>query len=132
MEQLRPIVVRPGQGGPPPGPATAGMDRRELFHRDDCSVAWVRTDAGLAGGWHHHGAYDSHIYVLRGTVTIEYGPGGRDAVTAGSGDYIFNPAGMVHREVTAPGDPAELFVVRVGRGPQTVNLDGPDPDPEGR
>ena len=86
----------------------------------------MRTDAGLAGGWHPHGARDSYIYVLRGTVTIEYGLAGRTRVTAVAGDFIFNPARMVHRETTAPDEPAELFVVRVGTGPQNVNVDGPD------
>jgi uncharacterized RmlC-like cupin family protein len=129
MERDRPIVVRPDQGGAPPGTPTPGMDRRELFDHEDSWVGWVQTDAGLAGGWHHHGERDSHIYVLRGTVTIEYGPGGREQLTAAAGDYIFNPARIVHREITAPNEPAEFFVVRVGTGPQTVNLDGPDTDP---
>jgi uncharacterized RmlC-like cupin family protein len=108
------------------------MDRRQLFDHEDRWVGWVRTDAGLAGGWHHHGARDSYIYVLRGTVTIEYGPTGREQVTAAAGDFIFNPARMVHREITAPDEPAEFFVVRVGTGPQNVNVDGPDADPDGR
>jgi uncharacterized RmlC-like cupin family protein len=129
MERDRPIVVRAGEGTAPSGPPTPGMDRRELLDHEDCWVGWVRTDAGLAGGWHHHGERDSHIYVLRGTVTIEYGPGGREQLTAAAGDYIFNPARSVHREITAPNEPAELFVVRVGTGPQTVNVDGPDGDP---
>ena len=89
----------------------------------------MRSDEGFAGGWHHHGDRDSYIYVLRGRVTIEYGPVGREAVSAAAGDFIFNPAGMVHREITAPGEPAEFFVVRVGSGPQNVNVDGPDADP---
>jgi uncharacterized RmlC-like cupin family protein len=106
------------------------MDRRELLDHDDCWVGWVRTDPGLAGGWHHHGERDSYIYVLRGAVTIEYGAGGRDRVTAEAGDFIFNPARIVHREVTAADEPAELFVVRVGTGPQNGNADGPDADPD--
>ena len=125
--QARPIVVRPHEAAPASGPPTPGMDRRQLLDRDDCWVGWVRTDAGLAGGWHHHGERDSYIYVLRGTMTIEYGAGGRERVTAVAGDFIFNPARMVHREITAPDDPAELFVVRVGTGPQNVNVDAPDP-----
>jgi len=132
MEQARPIVVRSDEGAPPPGPPTPGMDRRQLFDHEDRWVGWVRTDAGLAGGWHHHGARDSYIHVRRGRVTIEYGPTGREQVTAVAGDFIFNPARMVHREITAPDDPAEFFVVRVGTGPQNVNVDGPDADPDGR
>ena len=129
MPPARPIVIRPGEGTLPPGPPTPGMERREVFDHLDRWVGWVRTDAGLAGGWHHHGDRDSYIYVLRGRVRIEYGPGGRDEVRAAAGDFVFNPARMVHREITEPDEPAEFFVVRVGSGPQNVNVDGPDADP---
>lgn len=128
MEHARPTVIRAADGATPPGPPTPGMDRRQLLDHDDRWVGWVRTDAGLAGGWHHHGARDSYIYVLRGRVTIDYGPGGRSRVTAAAGDVIVNPAGMVHRETTAADEPAEMFVVRIGHGPQNVNVEGPDPD----
>ena len=128
MEQDRPIVVRQGEGVPAPGPPTPGMDRRQLGDHGGGWVGWVRTDPGLAGGWHHHGERDSYIYVLRGTVTIEFGPAGREHVTAAAGDFIFTPATVVHREITAADGPAEFFVVRVGAGPQNVNVEGPDPD----
>jgi uncharacterized RmlC-like cupin family protein len=127
----RPIVVRADAAAPAPGPATPGMERRQLLDHGDRWVGWVRTDAGMAGGWHHHGERDSYIWVLRGSVTIEFGPGGREHVTAVAGDFIFNPARMVHREITAPGDPAELFLVRVGPGPLNVNVHGPDRDAGG-
>lgn len=39
----------------------------------------------------------------------------------------FVPAGVVHRETTGPEGPGEAFVLRVGTGPQNVNVDGPDP-----
>lgn len=125
MVESVPIVVRPGEGTTAPGPPTPGMDRRQLFDHADRWVGWVRADAGMAGGWHHHGDRDSYIYVLRGAVTIEYGPGGGQGVTAVAGDFIFNPKQMVHREITAPGEPSEFFIVRIGAGPQNVNVDGP-------
>jgi len=121
----RPIVVRPDQATA--GPATPGMERREVFVEDDRWAGWIRTDAGVAGGWHHHGSNDSYIYVLRGSLTIDFGRGGREQVTATAGDFIFNPAGLVHRETTGPESDAEAFLVRVGSGPQLVNVDGPDP-----
>jgi uncharacterized RmlC-like cupin family protein len=129
MERTRSIVVRPADGVVPPGAPTAGMDRRQLIEHEDRWLGWVRTDAGLAGGWHHHGDRDSYVYILRGAVRIEFGPGGRDQVTAQAGDLVFNPAQLVHREVTDADEPAELFVVRIGSGPLNVNVDGPDPDP---
>ena len=87
----------------------------------------MRTDTGLAGGWHHHGDRETYVYVLRGALTIEFGPGGRERINAGAGDVIYNPSRMVHREVTSPDGPAEAFVIRVGSGPQNVNVEGPDP-----
>jgi len=129
MERSRAMVVRANEASPAPGPPTAGMDRRELLDDGERWVGWVETEPGIAGGWHHHGDRDSYVYVVRGTVTIEFGPGGRESVTAGAGDLIFNPARMVHREITGPGEPAEVFLVRVGPGPLNVNVDGPDPEP---
>jgi hypothetical protein len=37
------------------------------------------------------------------------------------------PAGVVHRETTGPERPGEAFVLRIGTGPQNVNVDGPEP-----
>jgi uncharacterized RmlC-like cupin family protein len=128
MEQARPTVIRASEGMMAPGPPTPGMDRRQILDHANVWVGWVRTDAGLAGGWHHHGDRDTYVYVVSGTLTIDYGPGGRDQVEATAGDLIFNPARMVHRETTTAEGPAEAFVVRVGSGPQNVNVDGPDPD----
>jgi uncharacterized RmlC-like cupin family protein len=126
MKQARPIVVPAADGAPAPGPPTPGMDRRQILEDANTWVGWVRAEAGLAGGWHHHGDRDSYIYVLTGGVRIEYDPAGRESVTAVAGDFIFNPARMVHREITTPDAAAEFFVVRVGTGPQNVNVDGPD------
>ena len=128
MDRPRAIVLRPEDAPDAPGPPTAGMDRRELLAREGAWVGWARTEPALAGGWHHHGERDSYIFVIRGTIGIEFGPGGRERVEAGAGEFVFNPAGMVHRETTDAAEPVEAFVVRVGTGPLNVNVDGPDPD----
>lgn len=127
MESARPIVVHAADAAVAPGPPTPGMERRQLMDGDGAWVGWVQAEPGLAGGWHHHGDRDSYIYVLSGSVRIEYGAAGGEQVTAAPGDFIFTPARMVHREITDPDAAAEFFVVRVGTGPQNVNVDGPDP-----
>ena len=127
MNDRRAIIVRASEAPVAPGAATSGMDRRELLARDGAWAGWVRTEPGVAGGWHHHGERDSYIYVAHGAITIEYGPGGRERVEAVDGDFIFNPAGMIHREITVD-EAVEAFVVRVGTGPLNVNVDGPEPD----
>lgn len=125
MDQMRPIVVAAGEGVP--APPTAGMERRTLLEGPGAWAGWVRTDRGVAGGWHHHGDHDSYIYVLTGSLTIDFGPGGAESVRAGAGDFIFNPARIVHRETTGPDAEVEAFVVRVGDGPLVVNVDAPEP-----
>jgi uncharacterized RmlC-like cupin family protein len=127
MPDARSVVIRADSGTPPVGPATPGMDRRQLFAADDRWVGWVRTDPGVEGGWHHHGEHDTYIYVISGTLHVDFGPGGCERVTARAGDVIFNPKFMVHREVTPPEEPCDLFGVRIGTGPQSVNVEGPDP-----
>lgn len=122
----RATVVPLADAPPAPGQPTSGMDRRVVFADDAAWVGWVRTEPGIAGGWHHHGEHDSYIYVIRGSIIIEFGPGGRERVEAGEGDVIRNPARMIHREITPAGAPVEALVVRVGSGPLNVNVDGPD------
>jgi uncharacterized RmlC-like cupin family protein len=124
MGNPRPFVVRSGDATS--GPATAGMERRQLYDSAEAWAGWVRTDAGVAGGWHHHGGHDSFIYILSGSLTIDFGPGGRESVRAEAGDFIFNPANLVHRETTSPDGDVEAFVVRVGDGPHLVNVEGPE------
>lgn len=104
------------------------MDRHQVFAGDDRWLGWVRTIPAMEGGWHHHGEHDSYIYVLRGTLYIDSGPGGRDRVTGGANDVIFVPKRTVHREVTPAGEPTDVFVVRYGSGPPNFNVDSADPE----
>ena len=122
------FVVRAREAPPPPGPATPGMDRRLLVEHDDRWIGWVRVEPGSESGWHHHNERDTYIFVTRGRISIEYGPGGRASVEGTPGDLIFMPRHTVHRELTAPEDAGECFLVRIGPGPQVVNVDGPDRD----
>lgn len=121
----KPSVFRIADQPAPPGPATPGMDRREIAQRGDTWIGWVETEKGFAGGWHHHGDHDSYIYVISGELVMEYGPAGQESLVAHAGDVIINPARMIHREVT-PGEPAQAIVVRVGSGPLNVNVEGPE------
>jgi quercetin dioxygenase-like cupin family protein len=126
MAEDRPRAFRAGDQPPPPGPPTPGMDRREIANRDETWIGLVETASGFAGGWHHHGERESYIYVIRGELRMEYGPGGGDATTAHAGDVIVNPPHIVHREIT-PGESVQALVIRVGPGPLNVNVDGPEP-----
>ena len=121
QEQI--LVVTPGERKP--GPATPGMDRQEAFATDRIWSGVARTQAGMVSGWHHHGEYESTIYVLSGVLKLEFGPGGRSTVEAGPGDFVYVPKGVVHRESNTATEPGDLVVVRAGQGESTINVDGP-------
>ena len=122
-ERARILVVTPGDRKP--GPSTPGMDRQEAFATDRMWSGAARTEAGMVSGWHHHGGYETTIYVLTGALKMEFGPDGSDTVEAGPGDFLYVPKGVVHRESNPSAGPADIVVVRAGRGESTINVAGP-------
>ena len=57
---------------------------------------------------------------------MEFGPGGSERIEIAPEDFALIPKGVVHREGNAGADETDGIVVRVGQGPMTVNLDGPE------
>jgi len=121
------VLIR--EGDRRPGAPTMGMHRQEAVATETTWAGTARTEARMHSGWHHHAAYESVIYVLAGTLRMESGPGGRDVVEAGPGDFLFVPKGAIHREENPNTDEGLLVVFRSGRGEQVVNVDGPAPAP---
>jgi len=124
MSASRPVVVHPDTDAP----ELAGMERRR-FHAPDGRwmgwSGWIRNDAGDMSGWHHHAANDTHVYVSRGSITIEFGPGGGERFVARAGDFFIIPAETIHRETTSPDADVEAFIVRIGGEPEKVDVEGP-------
>lgn len=102
-----------------------GMIREQAIEVDGLWAGVVRTAPGMTSGWHHHGDYDTSIYVARGRMRMESGPGGRDVIEAQSGDFLHVPKGAIHREGNPADEESHLIVVRAGHGTTTVNVDGP-------
>ena len=73
------------------GPSTPGMDRQQAVATDSMWSGVARTEAGMVSGWHHHGEYETTIYVLTGALLMEFGPGGSSTVEAGPGDSSTSP-----------------------------------------
>lgn len=109
-----------------PGPQTPGMIREEAVSTDRTWAGLVRTDAGLVSGWHHHGDYETTIYVLSGALRMEFGARGGDVLEAGPGDFVSVAPDAVHRESNPSDEESRLVVVRSGSGIATVNVDGPE------
>lgn len=121
----RPVrVVRDLEDADP----TPGMHRLRAFEVEGLWAGVVHTDPGAASGWHHHGEHETSLYVVAGRLRLSFGPGGRDEVEAGPGEFLHVPAGTVHRESNPTGTASTAVIARAGRGVPTVNVDGPDPD----
>ena len=110
-----------------PTVVTPGMERQEAFTREGVWIGTVRTQPGAATGWHHHNAYESYVFVLKGQARMEFGPSGRDALVCLPGDLIEVPPGVIHRELTEGAEPVEAVLFRIGSGEVTTNTDGPEP-----
>ena len=108
------------------GQPTPGMTREQAIQTDGMWAGFVTTEAGMVSGWHHHGSYESSIYVLSGALRMEFGHGGEESFDAGPGDFIFVGKGMIHREGNPSDEDATIVVVRAGEGEAVVNVDGPE------
>lgn len=126
MDAARPVTrVTPGERVE--GDRTPGMTREQAIAVDGLWAGLVRTEARTTTAWHHHADYDTSIYVVRGALRMESGPGGSAVVEAGPGDFLHVPKGAIHREGNPGDDESHIVVVRAGRGPAVVNVDGPAP-----
>jgi uncharacterized RmlC-like cupin family protein len=117
-------VIRPSDRHRQTG-QTAGMLREEAVHTPGLWAGVVFTEAGRFSSWHHHGTYESLIYVVRGNVQLECGPGGKTTLRARPGDCIFVPRGEIHREGNDGLEESEIVVIRSGSGELVVNVAGP-------
>jgi uncharacterized RmlC-like cupin family protein len=104
---------------------TPGMSRRLAVHRDGMWTGTVDTEPHATSGWHHHGDFETTLYIVSGRMRMESGPGGRDVVEAGPGDFLRVSAGAVHRESNPSDEPGRAVVVRCGTGEPTHNVAGP-------
>lgn len=108
------------------GPATAGMIREEAVATEAMWAGFVRTGPGMVSGWHHHGDFESVIFVTTGALVMEFGPGGRERLEARPGDFVYVAPGAIHRESNPTAEEAHIVVVRSGSGMPVFNVDGPE------
>ncbi len=108
------------------GMGTPGMVREEAVSTDRMWAGLVRTAAGMVSGWHHHGDYESTIYVLSGALRMEFGRNGGEVLDAVPGDFLYVAPGAIHREGNPTEGESHIVVVRSGSGKPVVNTDGPE------
>jgi uncharacterized RmlC-like cupin family protein len=105
---------------------TTGMVREQALHSDKMWAGVAHNAPKVFSGWHHHGDYESAIYVLSGRIRIECGPGGRTVLEGGPGDFLLIPAREIHREGNPTDETTEVVLVRAGQGEVVVNVERPE------
>lgn len=123
MSEIR--AIRPDGRIVAEADATSGMIREQALSDDGVWVGEVKTAPQRPSGWHHHGEYDTYIYVRSGQIRFEFGPEGTRVVEANPGDFVHVPQRVVHREVNPAAGEGSVILVRVGNGPPVINVDGP-------
>ena len=119
-------VIRAAERVAPETAQSAGMIREEAISSEGLWIGVVKSAPGMASGWHHHGEHDTYVYVIRGGLRIEYGPGGREQAEASARDVLHIPQKTVHREASGGPEGAESVVFRTGTGQLLFNVDGPE------
>jgi uncharacterized RmlC-like cupin family protein len=107
------------------GAATPGMIREQAVATERMWAGLVRTGPGMVSGWHHHGDYETSIYVLTGALRMEFGPDGHETLEGHPGDFVYVARGAVHRESNPTREESQIVVVRSGSGDPVFNVDGP-------
>jgi quercetin dioxygenase-like cupin family protein len=108
------------------GQPTPGVTRATAFADETVWVGTVRNAPRQESGWHVHPGHDTYAYAIEGLFFVDFGPGGRERILIEPGDFALIPRGVVHREGNAGDEPNDGIAFRVGSGPVTVNLDGPE------
>lgn len=109
------------------GAGTAGITREEAVATDGMWAGLAKTAPGMVSGWHHHGDHESVIYVLSGALRMEFGPGGRETLEGGPGDFLYVARAAIHRESNPTDQESHVVVVRSGSGEPVFNVEGPEP-----
>jgi quercetin dioxygenase-like cupin family protein len=117
-------VFRSGEGSAQTA-QTVGMQREELVSTPNARVGMVQTEPGFTSGWHHHGDYDTYVYIITGELKLDFGEAGKESCVAKAGEVAVIPKDTVHRESNPSSEKQFLFGVRVGQGAPVFNVDGP-------
>jgi uncharacterized RmlC-like cupin family protein len=116
-----PIHVSPETFTTLPSPPNAPFVRKQAFDDGHVWVGIVTTEPGAASPWHHHGDYDTYVYVLEGEGTVEFGEGGKESMTiSADGSLAKVPKGLVHRKMNNAKVPNKFLIVRVGEGEPVI------------
>ncbi|MGA7227863.1 MAG: cupin domain-containing protein [Acidimicrobiia bacterium] len=104
---------------------TKGLRRQVALADDGFWIGIATADPAAASGWHHHTDNETLVYLIDGTLRIEFGEDGDRYAEAAEGEFLHVPPNTIHREVNPASGPTHALVIRVGKGEPVVNVPGP-------
>ena len=79
----------------------------------------VMMPPGASAEPHSHKKGEPAIYVISGRVEPRFGPGLKEPVISGPGDFVYIPPDLMHQPINVSDtEPAEAIVARNDRGEQ--------------
>lgn len=127
MPEQKPVLVTTGAslGQEASGAQSEGMIRQNALVNVAESICASRMIAKphTESAVHHHDDEDTVVFAFsgRGTIVSE---GGKKKVTLEPGDYALIPAYAEHQEVNESDEDVVWCIVRNGKEPKVVNLEG--------
>ena len=109
------------------GDQSDGIARQMDQVDEHVSLALATIGPNVMSGWHHHGDHTSCVYVLKGSLHIDWGPNGREGIDLTAGDFYVVAANTIHREGNRGSDDVQLAAFYLGSGPVLVTLKEAEP-----
>jgi len=111
---------------------TTGMSRYAGVAEDTVGskriwMGYVTMAPGMKSDAHHHGDYESAIYVIRGHARFRFGAQLEKSIDVGPGDFLYAPPKSLHQEINLSEDePVEVVVARDSQQNVVINVDSPE------
>jgi len=120
-----PVQHTPASSLTTSGGQTTGMIRQNALAdvSDNICASLMIAKPHSASAVHHHGPQDTVVYAVSGRGTV-VSDGGKKRQDLGPGDFCLIPAYAEHQEVNDGDEEVTWSIVRSGRTPCVVNLDG--------
>ncbi len=125
MPEAKPVTVTKADSLKESGGQTEGMIRQNALVNLTDGICASRMIAKPHSGSavHHHGEQDTVVFAFSGHGTI-VSEGGKKKQQLAPGDYALIPAWAEHQEVNEGDEDVVWCIVRSGREPTVVNLEG--------
>lgn len=98
-----------------------------VFDIPGTHVGLTRLAPGAVTPWHHHCDCNFFGYVIRGAVTLQFGPGGLESEQVPAGRFLRIPPRLIHRDLNETHETTLIATWCVGQGPRSAAVDGPEP-----